>query len=481
MLPIENSNAKKVFCYFEQLSKIPHGSGNMDTIAQFCADFAKELGLKYIRDDANNVVIFKDGTAGYEQSAPIILQGHLDMVCQKTPDCNIDFIKDGLDLYVDGDFIKARGTTLGADNGIAVAMVMAILKSDDIAHPPIEAVFTTDEEVGMIGARALDMSVLKGKRMINLDSETEGLVTVSCAGGSDFEINVPLKTAKKSGSIVTIEISGLKGGHSGVEIGKNRVNANMLAGRILNELKSFMPFDIISINGGDKANAIPNRCVITLCTKYADDVRLFVDSFYNNTLKDELFDREPNLKISAVTGEKGEYDVFTDNIKEKLIYTLLCVPNGITEMSASIEDLVETSLNLGVLMTSDNDITLHFALRSNKMSSLDFLEKRLCAFFDTIDFPYQTFGHYPAWQYRENSPLRDVFCKTFEEFSGKSATVAAIHAGLECGVFAGNIDNFDCISIGPEMNDVHTTKERLSISSTENLYALIIKILEKLK
>ncbi len=481
MLPIENSNAQKVFHYFEQLAQIPHGSYNMDAIAQYCVDFAKEHSLRYIRDDANNVVIFKDGTAGYEYSAPIILQGHLDMVCQKTPDCDIDFEKDGLNLYVDGDFIKARGTTLGADNGIAVAMVLAILESDNIAHPPIEAVFTTDEEVGMIGARALDMSVLKGKRMINLDSETEGLVTVSCAGGSDFVVNIPLATHKKSGSIVTIEINGLKGGHSGVEIKKNRVNANMLAGRLLNELKSFMPFDVISINGGDKANAIPNRCVITLCTKYADDIRLFVDSFYNNTLKDELADREPDLRVSAVVGKNGEFDVFADNIKEKLIYTLLCVPNGITEMSASIEGLVETSLNLGVLITGDNSITIHFALRSNKMSALEFLEKRLCAFFDTVGFPYQTFGHYPAWQYRENSPLRDVFCKTFEEFSGKSATIAAIHAGLECGVFAGNIDDFDCISIGPEMHDVHTTHERLSISSTENLYGLIIKILEKLK
>ncbi len=481
MIPTKNLNTKKIFDYFKQLSAIPHGSGNMDAIAGFCVNFAKQYNLKYVCDDANNVIIFKDGTKGYEQSAPIILQGHLDMVCQKTTDCSIDFLKDGLDLYVDGDFIKARGTTLGADNGIAVAMVLAILESNDIAHPPIEAVFTTDEEVGMIGARALDMSVLRAKRMINLDSETVGLVTVSCAGGSDFEVQVPLTAVKKTGTLVTIEINGLMGGHSGVEIKKNRVNANMLAGRLLNELKAFMPFDVISINGGDKANAIPNRCVITLCSKYANDIRLFVDSFYNNTLKSELSDREPNLKISAVTGKEGEYDVLTDELKDKLIYTLLCVPNGITEMSASIDGLVQTSLNLGVLMMNKNNITLHFALRSNKMSALDFLEKRLCAFFDMIGFPYQTFGHYPAWQYRQDSPLRDNFCQTYEEISGKAATVAAIHAGLECGVFAGNIDDLDCISIGPEMHDVHTTREKLCVSSTINLYDILIKILGKLK
>ena len=481
MLNIKNSNANRVFNYFEEMSKVPHGSGNMDDIAEHCVNFAKEHNLKYVRDDANNVVIYKNGSAGYEQSEPIILQGHLDMVCQKTPDHDIDFLKDGLDLYVDGDFIKARGTTLGADNGIAVAMIMAILESNDIAHPPIEAVFTTDEEVGMIGARALDMSILRGKQMINLDSETEGIVTVSCAGGSDFQVSVPLTTVKKTGTLVSVEVCGLKGGHSGEDINKNRVNANMLAGRILNELKNFADFDIISINGGDKANAIPNRCVIELCTDFANDIQLFIDSLYNQTLKDELFDREPDLKISATVGARDEYEVFYEDIKDKLIYTLLCAPNGITEMSASITGLTQTSLNLGILITNNKSLTIHFALRSNKMSSLEFLEKRLCAFFDMLKLSYETFGHYPAWQYRENSPLRDVFCKTYKEFSGKEATIKAIHAGLECGVFAGNLSNLDCISIGPEMHDVHTTRERLSISSTEKTFDLIIKILEKLK
>ncbi len=480
MLPIETLKPERVFYYFEQLSAIPHGSGNMGTIAQYCVDFAKKHNLKYIRDNANNVIIFKDGSSGYEKSEPIILQGHLDMVCQKTPDCDIDFETDGLQLYVDGDYIAARGTTLGADNGIAVAMVLAILESDDIAHPPIEAVFTTDEEVGMIGARALDASVLRGTRMINLDSETEGLVTVSCAGGSDFVVNVPLELTQKTTDTVTIEISGLTGGHSGVEINKNRVNANMLAGRILNEVNSFIPFDIIDINGGDKPNAIPNRCIITLGSDHADDIALYVEGFCEN-LKTEIFDREPKFKVTTTLGQNGNYAVFTDDIKEKIIYTLLCVPNGITEMSASIDGLVETSLNLGVLMTNTDNITLHFALRSNKMSSLEFLEKRLCAFFDMINLPYQTFGKYPAWEYRENSHLRDAFCQAFKATYKSDPTIAAIHAGLECGVFAEKIKDFDCISIGPTMHDVHTVNEKLSLSSTANLYDLLIKILEKLK
>ena len=481
MPALENLNPNRVFYYFEKISSIPHGSGDMDAIAKFCTDFAIEHNLKFIRDDANNVIIYKNGTVGYENSAPIILQGHLDMVCQKTPESTIDFLKDGLDLYVDDGFIKAYGTTLGADNGIAVAMVLSILESQDIPHPPIEAVFTTDEETGMIGARALDMSVLHGKRMINLDSETEDIVTVSCAGGSDFKVNIPIKSVAKQGTLVTIEIKGLLGGHSGVEINKNRVNSNIIAGRILNELNTHIPFDIVSINGGDKANAIPNRCIVTLCTEYADDIKVFVNNFYYSPLKNELSDREPNLIINTIVGKKGEYDAWTDEIKKQIIYTLLCAPNGITEMSASIEGLVQTSLNLGVLMTTQDSIIIHFSLRSNKNSSLDFLEERLCAFFDNLDLCYETFGHYPAWQYKTDSALREIYCDTYFEVFGTQPRVKAIHAGLECGVFTGNIEGFDCISVGPEMHDVHTTQERLSISSTQKMYELIIKILEKLK
>ena len=480
MPTLENLNPNRVFYYFKKISSIPHGSGDMDAIAKFCTDFAIEHNLKFIRDDANNVIIYKNGTVGYENSAPIILQGHLDMVCQKTPESTVDFLKDGLDLYVDGDFVKARGTTLGADNGIAVAMVLSILESQNIPHPPIEAVFTTDEETGMIGARALDMSVLNGKRMINLDSETEDIVTVSCAGGSDFEVNIPVKSVAKQGTLVTLQIKGLLGGHSGVEINKNRVNANMIAGRVLNELKSQIDFDIISIYGGDKANAIPNRCVIELCVGNTEGFAILAQKIFD-TIKQELADREPNFAPEILVGDAGEYSVLDTKIKNKIIYTLLCAPNGVVEMSASIEGLVQTSLNLGVLMTTKESIILHFALRSNKKSALIFLEQRLASFFDNLDLTYKTFGHYPPWEYNAKSALREIYCGTYFEAFGTQPRVKAIHAGLECGVFASQIDNFDCISIGPAMHDVHTTQERLSISSTQKMYELIIKILEKLK
>lgn len=480
MPALENLNPNRVFYYFEKISSIPHGSGNMDAIAKFCTDFAIEHNLKFIRDDANNVIIYKNGTVGYENSAPIILQGHLDMVCQKTPESTIDFLKDGLDLYVDDGFIKAYGTTLGADNGIAVAMVLSILESQDIPHPPIEAVFTTDEETGMIGARALDMSVLNGKRMINLDSETEDIVTVSCAGGSDFKVNIPIKSVAKQGTLVTLHIKGLQGGHSGVEINKNRVNANMIAGRVLNELKSQLDFDIISINGGDKANAIPNRCVIELCVGNAEGFAILAQKNFD-TIKQEIADREPNFAPEILAGDAGEYSVLDTKIKNKIIYTLLCAPNGVVEMSAGIEGLVQTSLNLGVLMTTQDSIIIHFALRSNKKSALIFLEQRLASFFDNLDLTYKTFGHYPPWEYNAKSALREIYCGTYFEVFGTQPRVKAIHAGLECGVFASQIDNFDCISIGPAMHDVHTIQERLSISSTQNIYNILIKILGKLK
>lgn len=480
MLPINTLKPTAVFKYFEQLSAIPRGSGNMKGISQFCVNFAKQNNLKYICDDADNVVIYKDATTGYELSAPIILQGHLDMVCQKTPDCDINFEKDGLDLFVDGDFLKSRGTTLGADNGIAVAMILAILESNDIAHPPIEAVFTTDEEIGMIGARALDMSILKANRMMNLDSEEDGVVTVSCAGGSDFKAIIPLKTSQKQGKKITLSIKGLQGGHSGVEIHKGRVNADILGGRILNHLINKLDFDIISVNGGDKPNAIPNSFISELCVYDSED---FCKAIYEYiaVIKSEICDREKDFTATITVCGDGEYSVLSEEIKNKIIYTLLCVPDGVCAMSAEIDGLVETSLNLGVLQTNNDSIILHFALRSNKQSSLKFLEEKLAAFFKNQNLHYETFGHYPPWEYRENSPLRELYCDTYCEMFKTDAKVEAIHAGLECGVFAGQIKDFDCISIGPELYDVHTTREKLSITSTEKLFNLLIKMLEKLK
>ena len=282
-----NINSERVFKYFEDLCKIPRGSGNMEAISKFCLDFAEKHSLKAVRDYANNVIIFKDGSSGYENSEPVILQGHLDMVCQKTEDSKINFETDGLEIYRDGDFLKAKGTTLGADNGIAVAMVMALLERNDISHPPIEAVFTTDEEIGMIGAGKLSVDLLNGKKMINIDCENPQELTVSCAGGSDFVLLVPTKKSNVSGKKFTLTVRGLRGGHSGVEINSGRVNSNILTGRILNHMKNIAEFDILSITGGDKANAIPVMTTVEIVAENFDNFKNAFSS-YTEIIKKEI-------------------------------------------------------------------------------------------------------------------------------------------------------------------------------------------------
>ena len=471
---------ERVFYYFKQISDVPRGSGNCDGIAHFCKNFAANHNLKYVKDDADNVVVFKDGTPGYENSEPVILQGHTDMVCQKTEDASTDFINRGIELFVDGDFLKAKETTLGADNGIAVAMILAILESDNIPHPPIEAVFTSDEEIGLIGAGKLDKSILSAKKMINLDSEEDDTVTVSCAGGCHFSAKKPVKLQEKNGTKITVALKGLKGGHSGVEINNNRVNADTLAGRFLNHIKNSCEFDIINIIGGDKDNAIPNKCTIELCV---NDVDLFIKNAeeYLNIIKTEISDRECGFNFTFDKGEMASYKVLSNDIKEELIFILTCVPNGVLEMSSDIEGLVQTSLNLGVLKIEKDILSLHFGLRSNKKSGLSALIEKLQAFFNSVNWETHTNGHYPPWEYKEDSQLREIYKEVYSEYFGKAPKVEAIHAGLECGVFADAIDEIDCISIGPALYDVHTVNEKLSISSTENVFNILLKILEKLK
>lgn len=468
---------ERVFHYFEELSCIPRGSGDMVKIADFCVDFAKKIGLSYVRDEADNVIIYKPASVGYENSEPVILQGHFDMVCQKTEDSQKDFLKDGIDLVVDGGFLKADGTTLGGDNGIAVAMIMAILEDNSLSHPAIEAVFTTDEEIGMVGALQLDMSLLKGKKMINLDSEEDDTATVSCAGGSDFEVTISVKRVKMTGKRVTVIFKGLLGGHSGVEIHKGRANADILAGRFLNKIKA-LEYGIISINGGDKSNAIPNACVIELCISCVSEFEKTVNSVVEE-IKKEISDREALICEIAVENE-GEYQVFDSETAKNLVFSLVCIPDGVMSMSADIPGLVETSLNLGILRTEEEKIVLHSALRSNKMSALMNLEDRLKVLFESFNCGIKTSGHYPAWEYNSNSSLQNLYTETYKEMFGKEPDVAAIHAGLECGVFAGAINDFDCIAIGPNLFDVHTVNERLDIKSTENVYNLLLKMLEKM-
>lgn len=468
-----------VFKYFEEICGIPHGSSNMDKISLYCVNFAKQNDLKYIVDDARNVIIFKDGTKGYEMAEPVILQGHLDMVCQKDENITIDFENDGIEIINDGDFLKANGTTLGADNGIAVAMIMAILANDEIAHPPIEAVFTTDEEIGMIGASKLDVSHLKSKRMINIDAEEGDTVTVSCAGGSDIKISLPFSKNNVNGTKISVSVKGLQGGHSGVEIDKGRVNASQLMGRILNHIRDY-EFDILSINGGTKANAIPVSCTVELVAQGEEKL---VDTLhgYFSVIKEELKDREPKIFLEVNVENSGSFDVLDKTSRDKLIYMLLTTPNGVIDMSKNIEGLVETSLNLGILETKSDNVLFHCALRSNKKSALDFLEEKMISFAQYNGATAEKSGRYEPWEYKENSKLREIYAEEYKKMTGVQPKVEALHAGLECAVFSASIEGLDCIAIGPDMFDVHTPKERLSVSSAKTIFELLCKTLEKLK
>lgn len=470
---------ESVFHYFSEIAAIPHGSENMEEISAYCLNFANEHALKAQRDDAGNVIIWKKGTAGYQDHAPVILQGHLDMVCQKTEDSSFDFTRDGLQLYVEGDFLKAVDTTLGADNGIAVAMILSILADTTISHPPIEAVFTTDEEIGMIGAGKLDFSKLKGRRMINLDAEEQDVLTVSCAGGCDFRVHVPLEHKTEKGTKVTVYLRGLKGGHSGVEIHKGRVNGGILAGRVLHALENCVDFSLLSIRGGDKGNAIIPSATLELVTKNARALSESLEEVLAGIQK-EILGREPSFQPEIVIGPEENYTVFTEDAKKEVIHFLHTIPNGVLEMSAEIDGLVETSLNLGILQSTEQGLMAHITLRSNKQSALLYLEERLASIAAYHNWNYELSGHYPSWEFKEDSQLQAIYKATFLERFGYEPAVAAIHAGLECGIFASHLNDLDCIAVGPWMYDVHTVHERLSISSTQQMYALLLRVLEKL-
>lgn len=469
---------ERVFYHFKEICKIPHGSENMDGISDFCVKFAKKNSLEYVQDNAKNVVIYKPASKGYEDKEPVILQGHMDMVCQKEHDVEFDFLKDSIRVLDDGKVITADGTTLGADNGIALAMVMAILENDEISHPPIEAVFTTDEEIGMIGASKLDGKLLKSKRMINLDAEEDDTLTVSCAGGSDFVIKTPVVRETQKGTAFEITLEGLQGGHSGVDINKNRENANKLMDELLDEVSNYVEYSLCEINGGDKCNAIPNRCVAKICTTEPDEILSRFEEKLSD-LVNRIKNNEPYASYSINNLGECEVEAMNNESKSNVLTALKGVHSGVVKMSKDIEGLVETSLNLGILKTEKDFVKFHYALRSNTQWGLVELQNTLKAFSNERLFVYENFGHYPPWEFNKNSNLQKVFKECFTQHYGYPPKVEAIHAGLECGMFASMIDDIDCIAFGPQLYDVHTTKERFEKKSVEETFALLLEILEK--
>ncbi len=469
---------KSVFTYFESLCAIPHGSGNTKQISDYIVSFAKENGIRYVQDEMNNVLLFGEGTCGMEDHEPVIIQGHIDMVCDKDADCPIDMEKEGLDVTHDGEWVFAKGTTLGGDNGIAVAYAMALLTDKSIPHPPLEVILTVDEETGMYGAGAIDLSALKGRKMLNLDCEEEGVFTVSCAGGARAQLLLPVTRRAVYGPCVKLTVEGLQGGHSGVEIHKNRANANKVMGEFLSRVQALMPVCITKLQGGAKDNAIPHSCEATLVAlgMYIERINEVAAQLQKEIR--EQYD-EPNATIRGDDVDALGGNALTTESSAKVIALLNAAPNGIEAWSKDIDGLVQTSLNLGVVAL-DDELSLSWATRSSVNAERDALAEKLKTLADFHDARLEVSGAYPAWEYKKDSVLRDTMVKTYTEMYGKAPEVVAIHAGLECGLLSEKLPGLDCVAMGPDMQDIHTSRERLNIASTKRTWEFIQEVLKAL-
>ena len=469
---------QSVFGYFEKLCSIPHGSGNTKAISDYLVSFANDHNLKFIQDELNNVILFAPGTCGYEDHQPVIIQGHMDMVCEKDADCPIDMECQGLDITHDDQWVFANGTTLGGDNGIAVAYILALLADTSIPHSPIEAVITVDEETGMYGAAGIDLSMLKGRTLINADSEDEGIFTVSCAGGARGTITLPVTRRAVYGPCIKLTVEGLQGGHSGVEIHKNRANANKVMGILLERVQKLMPLCITQFSGGAKDNAIPRSCQVTLVALgiYLERINDITEALQKEIR--ETFD-EPDAIVRGDDVDALGGNALTAEDTAKVIALLNAVPNGVQAWSQDIEGLVQTSLNLGVAELSE-ELRLTFAVRSSVNQEKRTLLDQLQALAQEFGGSYSETGDYPAWEYRKESNLRDVMVETYRRMFQKEPKVVAIHAGLECGLLSEKLPGLDCVSIGPDMQDIHTSRERLNIASTERTWKFLLEVLKNL-
>ncbi len=467
-----------VFGYFEKLCTIPHGSGNTKAISDYLVSYAKEQGIRYMQDSLNNVILFGEATPGYEDHPAVILQGHMDMVCEKDADCPIDMQTEGLDVTHDGKYVFAKGTTLGGDNGIAIAYALAILADKTIPHPALEVIITVDEETGMYGAVGIDLSTLKGRQMLNLDSEDEGVFTVACAGGARGVVCLPVERRVVYGPCIRLTVEGLQGGHSGVEIHKNRANANKVMGELLRRVRELMPLCLTKLQGGAKDNAIPRSCEATLV---AMGMHLDRINEVTEQLQKELREQydEPDAIVRGDDVDALGGNALTTESTDKVIAILNAVPNGIQSWSKDIADLVQTSLNLGVMRMEDA-LTMAFAVRSSVNQEKRELLDRMEEVAKTHGGYLVEEGHYPAWEYRKESVLRDKLVELYTRMFGKEPVVTAIHAGLECGLFSEKLEGLDCISMGPDMRDIHTSKEKLDIASVRRTWEFLLAILKEL-
>ena len=478
---LENLEPQDVFYYFEEICKIPHGSGNTGQISDYLKAFADEHGLYCRQDELNNIIMIKEASKGYEDHEPVLLQGHMDMVAVKDADCTIDMTKDGLQLEILGDRLSAKGTSLGGDDGIAVAFALALLAGEEYRHPRIELILTVDEEVGMEGATGLTVDDLTAKRMINLDQEEEKIFITGCAGGARIDIRKKTETEQIKGLLCKLKISGLQGGHSGQEINKERGNAICLMGRLLAALQEKTPIYLKEVNGGTADNAIPNEvCAEIVVTEWTEDIAAFMEEKFCG-LKAEFAGKEDGLKCELQVGaEDALIEVCNRKDSEQWIHLLNVIPHGVIANSVKMKGLVETSLNPGILNVSAVEGMVSTSVRSSNTAAKEALINQLKSLAALCNATVGIRGDYPGWDYDPDSPLREKMVTIYEEMYGVKPQIEAIHAGLECGIFQSKIPGLDCVSIGPDMQDIHTTRETLSIPSVQRVWKFLLKVLESL-
>jgi dipeptidase D len=479
MSVIENLEPKLVWKHFDEIRKIPHCSKHEEEIKNYILDFAKQNGIKSKTDKSGNVVLSKPGTSGMENNPTVILQGHMDMVCEKNSDVDFDFLTDPINLKLEGDILSADGTTLGADNGIGLAISLAILEDNSLKHGPIEALFTVDEETGLTGAFAMESDLLKGKILLNLDSEDFGVITVGCAGGGDSQIKLPLKTQSIDGDLetLTIKVFGLRGGHSGVDIREQRGNAVKLLTRMLWKAKDYK-FYISGIKGGDKHNAIPREAFALIAVDKSDKDK-FISTLKSEEKKilEEFKPIDPSFKVEVEDNDEIK-SILNYDSQVKLLNLLHGLPHGVDKMSYDIPNLVETSTNLATVAIKDGNASIGLSTRSSIKSALQDLRDRIKATAELSGASVEEDTPYPGWKPNLNSKILDLSKKIFKDMYGKDAVVEAIHAGLECGIIGEKFPGMDMISIGPTIKYPHSPEEQVHVSTVDKFYKYVLKILE---
>lgn len=479
---ITGHNPEKFFHFFEEISAIPRGSKNEKAISNYLVEFAKARNLWFHQDDLYNVIIKKEGSKGAENLPPVMLQGHIDMVCEKLADVEHDFTQDGLDLIIKDGMLTANGTTLGADNGVAIAFMLMILEDESIQHPPLECVFTTQEEIGLCGAAALDKSLISARTMINMDSEEEGIATVSCAGGLRVLFSRQVKREETEGSLMHLSISGLLGGHSGSDAHKERQNGNLLLARIIYHLLKNTDAQLVNFSGGTKDNAIPRESDATLVYGNKDaavKAKKIAQEFLTK-LTEELIASEPNFRCTITTEDSQKVSALSKEDANALINAMYLAPNGVQKRNVKMDGFVVVSSNLGIVSTEESRICMVFSPRSSVASLMEDFKERLSLLADTFGFEIEYSGEYPGWSFVEESPIRKVFLESYRSIFGKELKIEAIHAGLECGLFSDALPGLDAIAVGPTIHNCHTPDEYLPLDSLERFYTLLKEVLKRL-